>query len=211
MKITFVCLANSFKEGGRCVAGIVVNNNNCVLQNGKPKWIRPIFQTTEHGQVPANLVNHIKLLDIIEIDITEEVPDGYQSENVHFDTNSIKVIGTFLINNLMNLCERQTSAIFGNTQKSISSKDIASQNHSLILINTSNYTINEVTNFNGKPRLRIQFSFGENQYDFPITDIAFINQYQLNNKIVNKTNVFLSLSLGVQFNGMHYKLVVGII
>lgn len=212
MKTTFVCLANSFKEGGRCVAGIEMNGNNCILIDGKPKWIRPVFQTSEHGQVPAYLVNHINLLDIVEIDIIKEVPDGYQSENVQFDTNSIKVIGTFPLKDLSNLCEKPTSLIFGNTDKSVSIIDIALQNNSLILINTLNYTINEVTNpFTSKTRLRIVFNYGNNQYNLPITDIEFINNYQLNNKAFNKSSIFLALSLGVQFNGMHYKLVAGII
>ncbi len=79
MKTTFVCLANSFKEGGRCIAGIEINGNNCILINNKPKWIRPISQSTEHGQVPTYLVSHIKLLDIVEIDIIKIVPDDYQS------------------------------------------------------------------------------------------------------------------------------------
>ncbi len=212
MKTTFVCLANSFKEGGRCIAGVEIIGNSCTLINGKPKWIRPVFQTTEHGQVPAYLVNHINLLDIVEIDITKEVPDGYQSENVQFETNSIKVIGTFPLKDLSNLCENTTSLIFGNTDKSVSIIDIALQNNSLILINTLNYTINEVTNpFTGKTRLRIVFNYENNQYNLPITDIAFINNYQLNNKTFNKSSIFLSLSLGVQLNGMHYKLVAGII
>jgi len=41
MLTRFVCLANSFKEGGRCLAGIVLDNNNKpVIENALPKWIR---------------------------------------------------------------------------------------------------------------------------------------------------------------------------
>jgi hypothetical protein len=40
MPTRFVCLANSFKEGGRCLAGIELdNNNNPIIENGHPKWI----------------------------------------------------------------------------------------------------------------------------------------------------------------------------
>lgn len=35
MQIQFVCLANSYKEGGRCVAGILLENGNPVMQNEK--------------------------------------------------------------------------------------------------------------------------------------------------------------------------------
>jgi hypothetical protein len=35
MPARFVCLANSFKEGGRCLAGIELdNNNNPKIENG---------------------------------------------------------------------------------------------------------------------------------------------------------------------------------
>ena len=39
MPTRFVCLANSFKEGGRCFAGIELDaNNKPLLVNGHPKW-----------------------------------------------------------------------------------------------------------------------------------------------------------------------------
>ena len=38
MKI--VCLANSFRVGGRCLGGIELDqNNNPVIQNGRPPFI----------------------------------------------------------------------------------------------------------------------------------------------------------------------------
>ena len=50
----FICLANSYKRGGRCIAGIIVTikpNGQWVketTQNGSPKWIRPIDKNTEY-------------------------------------------------------------------------------------------------------------------------------------------------------------------
>ena len=39
MLTKFVCLANSFKEGGRCMAGIELDSeSNPVFEKGKPKW-----------------------------------------------------------------------------------------------------------------------------------------------------------------------------
>jgi hypothetical protein len=52
-KVRFVCLANSFKEGGRCVAGIVLDSNNNP-ENGNVHWIRPV----------ANLLHTVKSLHI---------------------------------------------------------------------------------------------------------------------------------------------------
>lgn len=88
MPTRFICLANSFKEGGRCLAGIEVDaNNNPVVVNERTKWIRPICKT-KHGEVPNRIAQPFKILDIIEIDVTENKPETYQSENVLFNSNS---------------------------------------------------------------------------------------------------------------------------
>ena len=39
------------------------------------------------------MVEHIKIGDIVEINISEICPQGYQSENVLFDTSSISILG----------------------------------------------------------------------------------------------------------------------
>ena len=96
-KKIFVCLANSKKYGGRCIAGIELNQDvnssfSLVKHNSNPNWIRPISKT-EHGEVDSTLVEHIKIGDIVEINISEICPQGYQSENVLFDTSSISILG----------------------------------------------------------------------------------------------------------------------
>lgn len=53
-KVRFVCLANSFKERGRCVAGIVLDENN----NPTNTWIRPVSNSL-HGELNTQLVEHI--------------------------------------------------------------------------------------------------------------------------------------------------------
>lgn len=56
----FICLANSYKRGGRCVAGVEVTIDReeqwKVVKNedGSPKWIRPIDSNTEYGEVPED-------------------------------------------------------------------------------------------------------------------------------------------------------------
>lgn len=55
----FVCLANSYKEGGMCLAGFELDvNNNPILINNHPKWLRPICKTN-HGEIPKHLVSHL--------------------------------------------------------------------------------------------------------------------------------------------------------
>ena len=96
MKRCFVCLANSKKYGERCIAGIELTAGKerkyeIVKKENKPKWIRPVMRE-KYGAVPSHLVGHIQLLDVVEIDVTKEVPNGYQYENCEFDLRSVKVI-----------------------------------------------------------------------------------------------------------------------
>jgi len=97
MKRYFICLANSKKYSGRCVAGIELLTRQGrgprydIKHIGKrPAWIRPI-SGDEFGQIDDDLVAHINLLDIVEIESLRDYPEGYQSENVLFAANSMCV------------------------------------------------------------------------------------------------------------------------
>ena len=75
-----VCLANSRKMGGRCVAG------KEVLDNRRPgRWVRPVSdreheevsvdeRRLEHGSEP-------QVLDVIDVPVLSARPQGYQQEN----------------------------------------------------------------------------------------------------------------------------------
>jgi len=213
MPTRFVCLGNSFKEGGRCLAGVELDNNNHpIITNGRPKWVRPICDTP-HGEIPTHFVSHIHLLDIIEIDGTHRPQDiGYQSENIFFDTNSINVRGHYN-NDLHPLCDNR-NRIFGNRGKAVSQDDINGLTYSLMLINTNEFEVIEKTYTDkpDRPQVRLLFHFNGNQYDLPITDPIFLHKYQQNPDFMNGINkVFLSLSLGVCWQDWCYKLVAGII
>lgn len=214
MPTRFVCLANSFKEGGRCLAGIELdNNNNPIIENGHPKWIRPICNTP-HGEVHIHLVVHLNILDIIEIDVTgyPEVRD-YQSENALFRENSIRVLGRYNSNNLNHLCDNR-NLIFGNRGKAVSEEAIGTLSYSLMLINTNQFEVIERTYDDNpnKPQVRLVFTYNGNQYDLPVTDPVFLHNYQSNPDIMEDVNeIYLSLSLAVVHNHWHSKLVAGII
>ena len=81
--IEIVCLANSRKISGRCIAGKIISEN---------KWIRPVSNREseeiseeerryENGQMP-------KLLDIISIPVKEHKPQLFQHENYLIDDDS---------------------------------------------------------------------------------------------------------------------------
>jgi hypothetical protein len=60
--------------------------------------------------------------------------------------------------------------------------------------------------------LRAEFVHGQYRYDLPITDVNFIEKYTLNEAVLEDANhVFLSISLGIEFEERYYKLVAGIV
>src|SRR5437868_5121823 len=79
-----VCLANSRKKGGRCVAGIV--------QGSQTEWIRPVSARPEHEvsqtERQYNDRSDPRVLDIISIPLLQPQADRYQSENWLLDPDS---------------------------------------------------------------------------------------------------------------------------
>lgn len=220
MKKYFICLANSKKYGERCIAGIEVRKNEgsgytIVKKDDKPKWVRPVTGE-EHGQVPSDLVSGINLLDIVEIDEIEEAPNGYQSENIKFIPSSLKVVGKIghSSDNLDLLSDNQQLNLFGNKGKAIPLDTIETINKSLTLIKVNNASVYIRTEFE-KEQYRLKFSFNSTEYDLPITDVNFLEKCKNSENIpINesiKAEIYLAISLGVEYEGWYYKLVAGII
>ena len=77
-----ICLANSRKHAGRCIAGKRVSNGS---------WIRPIGSGQGHEitEVDRRYQNgeSAQVFDVIAIPCVEPRPMGFQTENVLIDTN----------------------------------------------------------------------------------------------------------------------------
>jgi hypothetical protein len=72
MESTVLCLANSKKEGERCIAGIDVRTG---------QWVRPVSRHTPKGEVPLRerQVNgqEPQPLDLIQMDLAHDGPAGF--------------------------------------------------------------------------------------------------------------------------------------
>ena len=214
MPIRFVCLANSNKEGGRCVAGIKLDKKNKpIIGKLGPKWIRPVCNT-EHGEIPKEYVAHIQTLDIVEIEIDTNQTQGYQSENVSFDEKSIEVVDRYPITELSGLCEDERPKIFGTLGKAIHPDQIHLLHYSLMLIRVDDFTVLEKPHEHkpGKTQFRLEFHYKRNKYDFVITDPVFLANYKKNKLYLSEAGtLFLTLSVGVKYMEWYHKLVAGII
>jgi len=214
MTTRFVCLGNSFKEGGRCLAGILLDvKNNPILEFGKPQWIRPTYNN-QHGVVPNYIALPYHLLDILEINNTTPAPNHYQSENVHFDEKGIQKVGTFEKSRLKSLCEDRRY-IFKTRYPSLSEDVIQELTYSLMLIKPTQFEVVEkVYEDREGSQLRMVFNYNNFTYDFSITDPVFLRHYHSNHDYLDDVKeVLLSLSVSVKYppTDRYYKLVAGVI
>ena len=220
MEKLFICLANSKKYTERCIAGIELVKSSrrgykydiVKAENNKPIWIRPA-SGSQHGEVSSNLVGHVNLLDIVKINVTRPNPQGYQSENVLFDPplsilDSIQR-DSLLIDRLLSVDE---PVLFGNKGKAVSIADIGQLNYSLVLIKPANVQVYSTTSRSENRQIRASFVFNDIPYDLPVTDIDFTNQFSQNPMLLEScTHIYFTISLGIEFQGLHYKLIAGVV
>ena len=205
-------MGNSYKNGGRCLAGIEVKKSsggyNIVKnESGSPKWIRPVMKN-DHNGIPESMVKAFGMLDVLEVDIANEVPIGAHSENVHF--SSIYKVGHYE-GSLIHLCDEGHSLIFGNRGKAVSEDVFSTGGYSLMFVKPTDLFIETLYDDYGHEKYRIQFTYKGNRYDFPLTDPEYISLLQRGQRECGNRNeeLYLTLSLGVNFNDWHYKLVAG--
>jgi len=107
-----ICLANSFKRGGRCVAGIDLETN---------KWVRPIGQGYEGAIGSERLIDGTepKLLDILDIPIGGNADDlGCQPENRILQPGPWRKVGEIKENDVRQYIE-ETDRLLHNFDKNV--------------------------------------------------------------------------------------------
>jgi hypothetical protein len=218
MIMRMVCLANSFRHRGRCLGGILLDsNNNIIVNNGKPRWVRPIG-SSGNDEVPLHIAKQINLLDIIEFHTTGDavINVNHQKENVVIsDDVSLSNKGVFSKNGLLSLIDnRSCDLIFGNRGKAVPEENIYKINRSLIFLMINNFEISEIPRHNGGfgTQKRLVFRYRDNNYDLPITDPYFIESYENNKFLLDDTDkIFITISLGAVYEGWCSKIIAGII
>lgn len=160
------------------------------------------------------MVGHVNLLDIVKINVTKPNPQGYQSENVLFANQPLSVIDK--IQKASSLIDKLLSAdepvLFGNRGKAVSVADIGQLNYSLVFIKPANVQVYSTTSRSENRQIRASFVFNDIPYDLPITDIDFTNQFSQNPMLLEScTHIYFTISLGVEFQGSHYKLIAGVV
>lgn len=206
-----LCLANSWKEGGRCLAGVKWPELDV--------WIRPVGRK-EGGAVPTNRCSHIKLLDVIEVELIEVANKiAYQPENMGFGESKIIVQRNLSTNevrgDLFRLSNYPETLLGNHVRKSIPASEA-----NLGLPSSIKLIRAECRFYLGdRDKWRAKFNlsrFGEidkkNTYDFPLTDPIWVQRCEDDPQWVGiKRDLFLTISLGNAYQESHWFLVSGVL
>lgn len=217
-----LCLANSRKMSGRCVAG------RELAGNGFGSWIRPVSarenaeisfddRRYQNGQDP-------KVLDVILIPMIEARPHGFQTENHLIDADyywEFQRRATWA--EALSAVDGQGRSLWSNDSSGynglhdrVAEEEADPADGSLRLIDVPNLEVRvgvEGAAFgNGKRRVRGSFTHCGTQHLLSITDptmeARFLAQPDGHTHI---GRALLCVSLGEPFQGYAYKLIAGVI
>lgn len=213
----FICLANSYKRGGRCIAGVEVVSDGDgkwkLVRNddGNPCWIRPIAQTT-YGEIPNYVAEDIQMLSVVRLSNVVPCPQGVHTENVYYSRiEQFEYDISQLPSSTDQFIDRKHQSIFHNRGRAVSAEMLRSINYSLMLIHPDKAGAYRDEN-REKSKNRMKFTYYGVEYDFPITDPAFLDEFKRDpERYADIPNVYLTISLGLDFEGWHHKLVAGVI
>ena len=221
MKKLFICLANSRKYSGRCIAGIELftgaNGQLRITCNGnnQPKWIRPVSQT-EFGELGNEWVRHIRLGDLVEVETIETVAhatSSYQTENTPFEPESIVIKDHIDLEaeRLKKLSIPDKMPLFGCRRHAMPTENAVALGHSLQLIQVKAARLHFREVEGRRPQEKLQFTYNNNIYNLPMTDIEFFEKYLSDNHVLEKAKeVYLTVSLSQPYEGKMYKLAAGV-
>lgn len=216
-----VCLANSRKLSGRCIAGREFDGNHAGA------WIRPI-SAREHEEVSEYERQYEngsdpRVMDLIDVPLLTPRPKGYQQENWLLDPESYWVrtaqiqwadLG-MLTDNPATLWVNGSSTYHGfNDQIPLAAAAGLSNSLFLIHVNHVELQVYRPGADFGNPKQRVQarFAYNGNNYWLRVTDPVIERGFtQRGDGSYQLGESYLTISLGEPFNNNCYKLVAAII
>lgn len=214
-----VCLANSRKFSGRCIAGKELRDA------GQGEWIRPV-SAREHQEVSEyerqyQNGNDPQPLHVIDIPLIERAPTAYQRENWLLDPDAYWVMVRALApHDLAALTDPvgrlwiNGSSTYNGTNDKVPIAAAVGLNYSLRLIQVDGVTLNVFDAGFDRSKRRVQAGFfhGGMYYALWVTDPRYEREYLARpNGEYELGPCFLTISLGEEYKGDCYKLVAAII
>ena len=217
-----VCLANSRKLSGRCVAG-----REWTEGKGVGDWIRPVSdresqEVSEHERQYHD-GSDPQVLDIIDIPVLERQIKDYQTENWLLDPELYwGKAGVFDPNRLSEMIDPSATLwISGDSSNRgqndrMSLESVPSTSGSLRLIHAESLTLHVSSPGEafGNPKRRVQgrFRHADMEYALWITDPKYERTYLAKSDgIYELGHCYLTISLGEPYQGSVYKLIAAVI
>lgn len=213
-----ICLANSRKFNGRCIAGVELVAGNTY------RWVRPV-SSRPGGEIPTSDATYaggapIELMDIFEVTLSSPSPKSYQSENWQIAQGvpwnrvgrvEIAAISDIVSNNSSLWINGQSSGSGENDR--MTEADATAAQDSLQLIQVNNLLLKLVEVYKDHSvNLRACFEYKSTNYSLRVTDPSIEKSF--GDKVKGSYDVggaYLTISLGEPFGGLVYKLVAAVI
>ncbi len=215
---TLMCLANSYKRGGSCVAG------RELTAAGFGSWIRPVSArpnqeiSAEEQQYPNG--DTLNVLDVISIALTRHQPELHQQENHLIDAAyPWRKKRRVSWSELQPAIEDPAGPLWLNGFDSqhgqndrVPKRRLGEMTRSLYLVHTENLKVMVTLERAKRRRLRAKFDLCGYSYLIAITDPQL--ERQIPASADSQTNVgdaIICVSLGEEFKGFAYKLAATVI
>ena len=222
-----ICLANSKKFKGRCLAGKLYTHGKI------GGWIRPVSNRPDDSlnklERQVGKDSEPQLLDILEFGIKKSMASGHQVENWLINPNRLmvrtgRIEPTELIKAIdkpINLWHTGTSSKTNGKNDLVPENRIADSSCSLYLIKIEKLQIQVITNNYGyeSRQVRGEFTYVGAEYNLVITDPVIESEYKAKpDGFYDIRNLLLTISLAesrfdVRKSGSsgYYKLIAGVI
>ncbi|MFO7600884.1 MAG: RecQ family ATP-dependent DNA helicase, partial [Candidatus Desulfacyla sp.] len=214
-----ICLANSRKYSGRCIAGKAFDAGRV------GEWIRPVARN-DTGELSVKEIRYRdgdvpRLLDIMTVSLGRRHLHAYQTENYLVDGEAWQRAGVFPASKLHELCDpvdtlwvngyASASGVNDRMPEEITRGQIRS---SLVFAQPERAEIIVEEGPQLLKRLRARFFYKGQEYSLPVTDSVIENRY-FNHDIgrypIGEAPVYFTISIGEPYEGFCYKLVAGIV
>ena len=217
-----VCLANSRKHGGSCVAG------RELLPAGRiGEWIRPVSAREDEAVAAYERQyedgGEPQMLDVIDVPLLEARPKNFQRENWLLDPNRRWKKVSRMPNSWLTRLADPTAPIWVNgfsaagklnDRAPVTLASTLSDSLRLIRVDALTLTVAQPSARYGDytKKLRGRFRHGGVDYCFDVTDPACESEYRYRpNGNYPIGERFLTVSLGEPYHGYAYKLIAAVI
>lgn len=182
-ELDIVCLANSWKHRGRCIAGKVYGGEH------HGRWVRPVSPTVGQRQITPLQMQYARggsadVFDVMRIQFDAQELGTFQSENYLISDARWQKVGEIAPTDIAQwldtpnqLWENGSRSTYGQNDK-IDNWRLAEPRSSLTLIRPDYANVRVSEEHNGETKVRVLFRYNQTDYAFTTTDVRIQAAYR---------------------------------